>query len=255
MESPIERYLDDLFVELRRSAPRDARSLLSETETHLRDAAEEAQRSGMSPRAAELDAVRRFGVAPAIASSDRARGRVDLVRGVIVSGWFLGAAGALAVGASGLVVGVMRLAGASNAFVAGGQSTAHLNATDCARWLSGYPQAHSCAQAALDDWAWETVSYRIALGVLGLIGLGLFVLARRRWSRARGWSPLPATVVDTLATTVFGLSGVWLAGLGIDALIVNSGHGAGQWLSAAPIAVASAIVFGVRLIGDLRPVQ
>ena len=44
-------------------------------------------------------------------------------------------------------------------------------------------------------------------------------LARRRWK------PLPATVVDTIATTVFGVAGVWTAALGIDALrpIIFSG--------------------------------
>nr|MDQ6927394.1 permease prefix domain 1-containing protein [Actinomycetota bacterium] len=178
-ESPIERYLDDLFVELRRTSPRDARSLLSETESHLRDAAEEAERNGIDPIDAENDAIRRFGHARQIAAGDRNRGRIDVVRALVVSAWSLGALGAIAVGASGVVAGVMRLAGASNEFMAGGRSTAKLSPSDCARWLSGYPHAQSCRQAALDDWAWETVGYRIAFGVLGLLALGLFVFARR----------------------------------------------------------------------------
>lgn len=252
-DSPIERYLDDLFIELRSTSPRDARSLLSETESHLRDGAEEATRNGMSLIDAEDDAVRRFGGARQIAAGDRNRGRTDLVRGLVVSAWSLGALGAIAVGISGLVALAMRVAGVSNQFVAGGQSTANLSPSDCARWLSGAPHAHSCAQAALDDWAWETVGYRIAFGVLGLLALGLFVVARRRWSRGPRWTPLPATVVDTVATTLFGISGAWLAGLGIDALIVSSGHGAGQWLSAAPVALAASVVFGLRLLRDVRP--
>ncbi|MGI9080234.1 MAG: hypothetical protein ACR2GF_05375 [Acidimicrobiales bacterium] len=79
------------------------------------------------------------------------------------------------------------------------------------------------------------------------------MIARRRWSQARGWAPLPATVVDTIATTLFGIGGVWLAGLGIDALIVRSGHGAGQWLSAAPVALAVGLLFGLRLVRDVSP--
>jgi hypothetical protein len=253
MESPIERYLDDLFVELRPTTPRDARSLLSETESHLRDAAEEAMRNGMSKEDAEVDAIQRFGRARQIALADRNRGRTDLARGVVVSAWSLGALGAIAIGVSGVIAGAMRLAGASNQFVVG-HPTANLSPSDCARWLSGYPHAHSCAQAALADWAAETVGYRIALGLLGLLALGLSVIARRRWSWARAWTPLPATVVDTIAATLFGVGGVWLTGLGIDALIVNSGHGAGQWLSAAPVALVAGIVFGLRLVRDVSPV-
>ncbi|HLY81973.1 MAG TPA: permease prefix domain 1-containing protein, partial [Acidimicrobiales bacterium] len=149
IDSPIERYLDELFVEVRRTSARDARCLLTETESHLRDAAEEATRRGMSPTDAEVEAVRRFGGARQIADGDRHRGRTDLVHGIVVSAWSLGALGAIAVGVSGLIAGVMRLAGASNQFVAGGRSTAGLSPSECARWLSGSPHARSCAQAAL----------------------------------------------------------------------------------------------------------
>ncbi|MDQ6910990.1 MAG: hypothetical protein M3Z84_09465 [Actinomycetota bacterium] len=252
-DGPIERYLDDLFVELRRTSPRDARSLLSETESHLRDAADEAMCKGMSATDAENYAIGRFGGARNVAAADRNRGRGDLVRSIIVSAWALGALGAIAVGVSGLIAGLMRLAGASNEFVAGSRSTANLSPSDCARWLSGYPHALSCGQAALEDWAWETVGYRIAFGAFGLLALGSFLFVRRRWSRVRGWAPLPSTVVDTIATTLFVAGSMWLAGLGIDALIVNSGRGAGQWLSAAPVALAIGLVFGFRLVRDLSP--
>jgi hypothetical protein len=250
-DGAIDRYLDELFVELRRSAPRDARSLLSETESHLRDTADASVLAGMAREDAEVDAVTRFGAASQLAARDRRRSRPELVRGIAVSGWALGSIGAVAVGISGIVAGVMRLAGASNAFIAGNQSTSHLGAADCARWLAGYPHAATCAQAALDDWAWETVGYRIALGVLGLAALGVLLVARRRWSAARAWMPLPNTVVDTVSTTVFLGAGVWLAGLGVDALVVRSGHGAGMWLSAAPVALAVGAVSGLRLVRDL----
>ena len=41
-DGPIDDYLDKLFVELRQSSPRDARSMLNEAEAHLRDSADEA---------------------------------------------------------------------------------------------------------------------------------------------------------------------------------------------------------------------
>ncbi len=84
----------------------------------------------------------------------------------------------------------------------------------------------------------------------GALALGLLVIARRR---LRLWKPLPVTVVDTVATTLFAAAGLWLTGLGIDALIVSSGHGAGQWLSAAPVALTGGLVFGLRLVKDLSP--
>lgn len=251
-DSPIENYLDDLFVEVRRTSPRDARSLLSEIEAHLHDAADEARRDGMSAAGAEAEAVRRLGDARLIASDDRRRGRTEVLRAAVVSAWCLGAIGAIAVGVSGLLAGAMRAVGASNRFLVGGRSTAHLNPADCVRWLQGYPHARTCAEAATNDWAWETVGYRIALGVLGVMALGVFLFLRRRARAARRWSLLPAVVTDAVATTVFGVAGLWLGGLGADAVVVSSGAGAGQWLCAAPVALLVGSIFGLRLFRDVE---
>ena len=251
-DGPIDNYLDQLFVQLKRSSPRDARSMLAEAEAHLRDSADEAVRAGMGQEQAEAEAVHRFGQARLVATSDRARDRSWVARGTFMSAWSLGAWGAVAVGVSGLVAGAMRLAGGTNQFLAGPWSGSGITASDCARWLSGYPHAGSCAQAAMADWANEIVVYRVALGIIGLVALAVLWLARRRLFPGPRWSPLPATVVDTVATTIFGLSGTWLAGLGLDAWVVSSGHGSGQWLSAAPVALLAAAVFGTRLLRDLR---
>ncbi len=251
-DGPIDDYLDNLFVELRKSSPRDARSMLNEAEAHLRDSAGEAERAGQSPEEAEAEAVRRFGQARFVAVADRTRGRWWVARGAFVSAWSLGAWGAVAVGVSGLVAGVMRLVGASNQFLAGPWSTSGISVSDCRRWQSLYPHAGSCAQAAMADWANETVVYRVAFGALGLIALVALWIARHRLFPLRQWAPLPATVVDTIATTIFAVSGVWLAALGIDSLVVSSAQGSGQWLSAAVVALGAASVFGVHLLRDLR---
>jgi hypothetical protein len=253
-DSPIENYLDELFVELRASEPREARAMLNEAEAHLQEAAAEAERRGMTRRAAEAEAVERFGAANQVARADRDRDGTRLITRIAVSGWSLSAVGAIAVGVSGVVAAVMRELGASNEFIAGTRATDHLSATDCARWLAGSPHAHTCAQAALNDWAWETVGYRIAFGVLGALALAALQLARHRSLRLRAWTPLPSAVVDTIATTLFGLAAICLVGLSIDAWISNAGHGAGQWLSAAPVAAAAALLFGSRLVADIRPV-
>jgi len=55
----------------------------------------------------------------------------------------------------------------------------------------------------------------------------------------------------TVAIVIFGVSGAWMAGLAVDAMAVSSGHGSGQWLSAALVALAAASVFGTRLLRDL----
>ena len=88
--------------------------------------------------------------------------------------------------------------------------------------------------------------------IVGLVALAGLWLARRRWFPAHRWALLPSTVVDTIATTIFALSGAWLAGLGVDAWVVSAGYGSGQWLSAAPVALVAAAVFGTRLLRDLR---
>jgi len=253
-ESPIETYLDRLFVELSATPPRDARHLLAETEAHLRDAAAEEVRGGLDEIDAETAAISRFGPSALMVRAELRRQRPPLrtiVLATVASGWFLGALGAIAVGLSGIAAAVLRIVGGAT-FIADTRPTGVLSASDCARWLSAFPAARSCHQAAVTDWANETVAYRIALGVFGLAALALLIVVRRRWSRAGRWTTLPATVVDTIAVVAFGASGLWLAGLGLDAVVVASGHGAGQWLSAAPVALAAALVFAVRLLRDLR---
>jgi len=95
------------------------------------------------------------------------------------------------------------------------------------------------------------VAYRIAAGVLGLLALGAWFVLRRRWTRQARSFALPAPVVDTLAVTAFGAAGLWTLGLALD-WTVQGQHGAGGWWSAAPVALAAACWFGLRLVGDLR---
>ncbi len=253
-DDPIEAYLDGMFAGLRSAPPRDARRLLTETEAHLRDAAAEEVRRGSPPIEAETLAVARFGPSPQVVREELHRHHAPwpvMVQAIVASAWFLGAIGAIAVGVSGVVAAGLRTLGGA-AFIADTRPTGTLSASDCARWLSLYPGAHSCHQAAVADWAVETVYYRLALGALGVLALAAFVVVKRRWTRTGGWTTLPTTVVDTIAVTAFGAGGVWLAGLGVDAVLVASGHGAGQWLSAAPVALAAAAAFGVRLLRDVQ---
>jgi hypothetical protein len=250
-DSPVERYLDDLFDNLRAAPSRDARSLLAEAEAHLHDLVADGQREGMTPAVAEADAVSRFGEARLLAHRDRDRLHSGLATRIAITAWALASIGAIAVGVSGLLAGLLRLAGVSTTFLVGPAPYMTLSRSDCTRWLANYPHARSCAQAASADWAWETVAYRIVVGALGLAMLGALLLVQRHRPQLRR-ARLPLVVVDTIGVIAFIGSGVWLAAMGIDALAVSSGHGAGQWLSAAPVALACGAVFGIRLVRQIE---
>lgn len=253
-DSPIEGYLDHLVAGLSGVSPRELRHLLAETEAHLRDDAEQATAAGKTQWQAEVDAVNRFGPVQAIVAATHARLVLpvgELARRVFTTALLLGGIGAVAVGVSGLLAAVIRLVGGTRALVdvPAGQV---LSASDCARWLAADPGAHSCRDAALSDWAAETVGYRIALGVLGaLVLMAVRVLRRHGSSPSRG-ATLPPVVSDTIAVTAFGATGCWTLGLGLDAIVGASAHGSGQWLSAATVALTAAAVFAGRLVRDLR---
>jgi hypothetical protein len=159
--------------------------------------------------------------------------------------------GGIALGASAAVTAALEAVGGER-FVVNISSHTYLAPSDCARWLANDPAAHTCFQAALSDWAWEAWAYRAVVGVFGIIALVAYGYLQRRW-RAQGVpTALPRPMVDAVAAAGFGAAGVWLAGLGIDDVIVNSGHGAGQGLGTAPAVLVIAGVFAVRVVQDLR---
>jgi hypothetical protein len=118
----------------------------------------------------------------------------------------------------------------------------------CAEYLEYFPDAGSCAQAAaLHHWG-EVVEYRVAVGVLGLLVLGGFLLWRRRPDQQdpRYLGVLPDGFSATVATSLYGVAAAALALLSLDAFLVG-GDGTGQWLSAAIVAATMAAVHGVSL--------
>jgi hypothetical protein len=248
-DSPIGFYLDDLFEAARTLPPRDARYLLAEAEAHLRDAADAAAAKGLPGYEAELAALAAFGTVGDLVPRESRRVRMPLRKlagQVLRSAMLLGAVGALAVGASGVIAGFIYLAGGAKAVVT--VPVAVLTPQNCARWLSQQAAA-SCHQAAASDWAFETVYGRLAVGLAGVLLLIAYRCAKRRWTGAAGLMPM---VTDTVAALAFAVAGLWTAGQGVDAVIVSGGDGAGQWLSAAPIALAAAAVYCTRLAKRIR---
>ena len=253
-DSPVEAYLDQLVAGLSGRRPRDLRYLLAETEAHLRDEAEQGVAAGLSPLQAEAEAVRRMGPVADLVTAEKQRQATPeavVAREFLTTGLLLGGTGAVAVGISGVIAAVVRLVWGGRALVdvVPGQTLA---AADCVRWLAADPAAPTCRDAAVADWVWEVIGYRIVLGVLGAVALAGYVLLRRRWTRRNEWAVLPASVSDTIAVVLFGIATAWTLALGVDVIVVNAGNGAGQWLSATPVALAAAAVFAVRLIRDLR---
>jgi hypothetical protein len=247
-DGAIERYLDELIRALAGRPPRELRALLAEAEAHLHDDADAAVARGMAGDQAEREAVARFGSAADVAAAERALdgGRfAALVRQLFVNAVLLGGIGAVAVGVSGLAAALVRVIGGSRALV-DVQPGQTLAAADCTRWLALNPTAGSCRAAAISDWANETVYYRLALGVLGVVVLAVGYRLRR----GRSTSRIAATVRDAVGLAAFALGAAGTLLLGIDGAV--RGTGAGQWLSGAAVAVPAAGVFAVLLLRDLR---
>jgi hypothetical protein len=247
---PVESFLDELLTAARALPVRDARYLLAETEAHLRDAVDAALQRGLSQHDAEMAALADFGTVTDLVGRERTRMRTPLraLAGQATrTAFVLGAIGAIAVGISGVIAGFLYWIGGASA-IAPVPHASDLKASNCARWI-GLTPGSGCRAAAISDWADETVVYRIALGVLGGVALVLYALATRRRGTKPGLAPI---VTDSIATTLFVLAAVGTLALGINALVTSPGSGAGQWVSAAPVALVASAVFGSRVARRLR---
>lgn len=250
MDDPIERYLDDLFLALRDN-PRAARRLLREAEDHLREHQHRLVAGGMTPPEAATAAITQFGPITEVVDSTKAE---DPRR------WFLSAAGGLLNGALWMVAigfiaigvsGVVALAMGStfgHKFVSADAPGVIYTAERCADFERLAPGAPDCATAAIDHHYDETVGYRLSGGVLGLVLLGAAFATRplaRRGPELRG-------LIAGAGFALFGAAAMILTGLGTMSLIFSGGDGAGESLSAGPIALIVALGFGVVLVRWLR---
>jgi hypothetical protein len=248
---PVEQYLDELYGRLR-CAPRDARRILAEAEDHLREAVAGGLAAGLAQEEAEEQAVSSFGSVRAVVRAHDARRRrlptLAVLRDLVMAAWRLGSVGLVAVGASGLIAWLMNAA-FGRPFVGGTPGAIRYPAAGCQHWLTLWPHAQSCAQAAMLENSSDAVSLRLAAGALGLAALAACHLARRR-SR----DLLPDTFTPTVAMTLFGAAGLGLAGLAADHTLlgIRSGlgtaAGAGFYLSGAIVA----LVMALRYARDLH---
>jgi hypothetical protein len=167
-----------------------------------------------------------------------------LVAALFVTLGRLAIVGMLAIGASGLLAWAM---GASfgKAFVAGDPPGVTYTTDRCADLAEYAPGAKTCEEAAVVHHFGETVTSRLAAGVLGLLAIGPFVWIRRRL-RPRP-DALPRGFEATIGTAVFGLAGGGLLLAGLGTLTEGAAHGAGALLSGAVLALGVAAAYALSL--------
>lgn len=243
----VEQYLNELFDRLAGTGAVGRRALV-ETEDHLAESKAALIASGLDEREASLRAVARFGDARQIARDLRNADRdlAGLARQLFMTGWLLGALGAVAVGLSGLLAAGMRgLWGAT--FLSGDTNGVTYTASRCADFI-GYFPGRTCEAAATLHHAGEVVDSRVALGFLGLLACGAFAVARRTWLSGPRWRVAP-DAATLLGTTLFGLAAVALGGQSLLQLLFQGTTGVGANLSggmvAGVFALATAVV-GLR---------
>ncbi len=249
----LERYLDELLLELRGS-PRAARHALREVEDHLRDATRDGVAEGLDEAEAARRAVERFGSPKLVAgrlNEGHEIGLVVLVREAVTALVPIGAAFLLAIGLSGLLADGLGLA-FGKAFVAGDAPGVTYTAERCAEYVSFEPHARTCTEAAIAHHFGEVVWYRLAAGVLGAVVLGGWALWRRRSrGRLRGGMlgrSFPLTVGAALAAA----AAVALLFLGSAGPLTGHYDGTGNPLSGGLVSALLAAVFALALWRELR---
>jgi hypothetical protein len=241
MESPVERLLDDLFDRLAGSGSAGRRAL-AEAEDHLRSSVDEGLARGLDQNQAEEQAVRRFGSPARIAGELRLahQGIGALLRGAFVGAWLIGAVALIAIGLSGLLNEAFgRIFGPG--FVAGDRSGVTYTPDRCADYFEYDPTAASCGDAAAFHHWGEVVEGRVAVGVLGLLALGAWGIARRLILRGPNWS-VPTGYVAAVLAAMFGAAGVLLTGVSVMSIAFGERSGVGVNLSDGLVAALAALV-------------
>lgn len=156
--------------------------------------------------------------------------------------------GLLAIGTSGILAGAMGSAFGAD-FVAGDFPGVTYTPARCADLQEYAPAGTSCTQAAALHHQDETVSYRLAAGLLGALVFVVWFFARRRLAGGTGEvaAGLPPGFVATAGLAMFGVVGLVLLALGLGLLVLGPGTGSGGDLSAAIVSLIVAGVFATRL--------
>jgi hypothetical protein len=240
----VEDYLDQLYVSLR-TTPREARRIIAEAEDHLRESVEAGLAAGLTEREAQEAAVSSFGSVRAVARAHARRFPPVAVLGeLVLAAWKLGSIALLGVAGSGVVALIMNVL-LGRQFVGGNPAISRpIPAARCHYWMSIWPAAHSCAQAAMLETSSDAVSLRMVALIPGLIALEGYVFARR-FLRKRGWqgNVLPDGFVPTVAACLFGALTAGLTWSSFRAANYGMNGGPGTYLSGAIVTLAVAVCY------------
>lgn len=252
----IEAYLDELAHQLRPLPGAELRRVLAEADDHLRASLDRLVASGMPEDEAATQAIALFGPATTVAGHVRVEHpaalgdlTLDAVRKLSV----VLVIGLCGIGLSGLVsVGLGTVFGKS--FIAGDAPGVTYTAARCAEYLSFHPEARSCAAAATAHHFDEVVGYRQDLGVLGLIGIVVLLVLRRRGFLGRwlGLGPLPRSFPPTVSTALFGVTAAGLTGLAVMSIAFGVTNGAGSLLSDGLVSATAFALSATWLVGSVR---
>ncbi len=171
----------------------------------------------------------------------------SLALGVLFLAWV----GFVSIGVSGVVAAGMQAAFGAG-FLAGDFPGVTYTPDRCADLKEYAPAGATCEEAAALHHSDETVTYRLAAGVLGLLLLGLWLVVRRG---AHPRSGLPAGLVEAAGSAPFGVVGLALLAQGLELLALGPGTGEGADLSAGIVSLAVAALFGVRLYRSLKALE
>lgn len=257
MSDLIGHYLNELRVSLR-LAPDEAEIILAEAEDHLRTTASAGLATGMTEREAQQAAISAFGSVRAVVRAHestpgnliKGRSPAEILSDLFWAGWKLAGIGLSAIGVSGLVVLVMNVA-LGRTFTGQAPPGVTFAKANCAYWMALWPHAHTCATAHILEASSDAADLRIVAGILGLVLLQAYAIARYFWRR-RGGGPrvllaghFPVAAAAVFGAGAFGLALAQLTGFGVS-------EGPGAYLSGALVAAALAVGYGVR-VGDSRP--
>jgi len=167
-----------------------------------------------------------------------------LATGVLLLAWV----GFISIGVSGAMAAGMQAAFGAG-FVAGDLPGVTYTPDRCAELKEYAPSGASCEEAAALHHADETVTYRLAAGVVGLVPLGLWTLVRRR--RPAAGDELPTGLVAGAGCALFGVVGLALLGQGAELLALGPSSGEGADLSAGVVSLVVAALFGLSLYRSL----
>jgi hypothetical protein len=169
-----------------------------------------------------------------------------ILRQLAARAFVLGAVALVAVGVSGgVAAGLGAVAG--HRFVAGDPPGVTYSAARCSEFREYVPQAGTCEQAATEHHFGEVVEYRAAAGVLGLVLLAGYAVARRQRPQWFAVDRLPTAFDITVATTAYGIAAAFLIGYAFDQMLLKY-DGAGLFLSGGIVAAACAIFFAARFV-------